>query len=126
MDTNYSNYLTPFELCSKKDLANTFQTYLYEHNQTMLKNIKTNQPIKETMTNTNRDFKQAKKILTETINIAPQTSDVLVSYALMYSNLNDQGKKQAQEQLRMIGVNYDKMINQLQTQLKMEQLKGDK
>ena len=77
---------------------------------------KTNQP-KETMTNTNRDFKQAKKILTETINIEPQTGDVLVSYALMYSNLTDQGKKQAQEQLRMIGVNYDKMINKI---------KGDK
>ena len=60
---------------------------------------KTNQP-KETMTNTNRDFKQAEKILTETINIAPKTGDVLVSYALMYSNLTDQGKKQAQEQLQ--------------------------
>ena len=69
------------------------------------------------MKNTNRDFKQAKKILTETINIAPQTSDVLVSYALMYSNLTNEGKKQAQEQLRMIGVNYDKMINKI---------KGDK
>ena len=69
------------------------------------------------MTNKNRDFKQAKKILTETINIEPQTSEVLVSYALMYSNLTDQGKKQAQEQLRMIGVNYDKMINKI---------KGDK
>ena len=74
----------------------------------------------------NKDFKQAKKILTETINIAPSTGEILVSYALMYSNLTDQGKKQAQEQLRMIGVNYDKMINQLQTQLKMEQLKGGK
>ena len=72
---------------------------------------KTNQPIKETMTNTNRDFKQAKKILTETINIAPSTGEILVSYALMYSNLTDQGKKQAQEQLRLIGVNYDKMQN---------------
>ena len=69
------------------------------------------------MKNTNRDFKQAKKILTETINIAPQTGDVLVSYALMYSNLTNEGKKQAQEQLRMIGVNYDKMINKI---------KGDK
>jgi len=78
------------------------------------------------MTNTNKDFKQAEKILTETINITSSTGDILVSYALMYSNLTDQGKKQAQEQLRMIGVNYDKMINQLQTQLKMEQLKGDK
>ena len=61
----------------------------------------------------NKDFKQAKKILTETINIAPSTGEVLVSYALMYSNLTDQGKKQAQEQLRLIGVNYDKMISQL-------------
>ena len=87
--------------------------------------FKTNQP-KETMTNTNKDFKQAEKILTETINITPSTGEILVSYALMYSNLTDQGKKQAQEQLRMIGVNYDKMINQLQTQLKMEQLKGGK
>ena len=76
----------------------------------MLKNI--NQP-KETMTNTNKDFKQAEKILTETINITSSTGDILVSYALMYSNLTDQGKKQAQEQLRMIGVNYDKMINKL-------------
>ena len=87
--------------------------------------FKTNQP-KETMTNTNKDFKQAEKILTETINITPSTGEILVSYALMYSNLTDQGKKQAQEQLRMIGVNYDKMINQLQTQLKMEKLKGGK
>ena len=78
------------------------------------------------MTNTNKDFKQAENILTETINITSSTGDILVSYALMYSNLTDQGKKQAQEQLRMIGVNYDKMINQLQTQLKMEQLKGNK
>jgi len=90
--------------------------YLCHVNLLTLIMFKTNQP-KETMTNTNRDFKQAKKILTETINIAPQTSDVLVSYALMYSNLTDQGKKQAQEQLRMIGVNYDKMINKI---------KGDK
>ena len=81
---------------------------------------------KGTMTNTNKDFKQAEKILTETINITPSTGEILVSYALMYSNLNDQGKKQAQEQLRMIGVNYDKMINKLSVQLKMEQLKGGK
>ena len=79
-----------------------------------------------TMTNTNKDFKQAEKILTETINITPSTGEILVSYALMYSNLTDQGKKQAQEQLRMIGVNYDKMINKLSVQLKMEQLKGGK
>ena len=79
---------------------------------------------KGTMTNTNKDFKQAEKILTETINITPSTGEILVSYALMYSNLTDQGKKQAQEQLRMIGVNYDKMINLIKTQLKMEQLKG--
>ena len=81
---------------------------------------------KGTMTNTNKDFKQAEKILTETINITPSTGEILVSYALMYSNLTDQGKKQAQEQLRMIGVNYDKMISKLSVQLKMEQLKGGK
>ena len=86
---------------------------------------KTNQ-LKETMTNTNKDFKQAEKILTETINITTSTGEILVSYALMYSNLTDQGKKQAQEQLRMIGVNYDKMISKLSVQLKMEQLKEGK
>ena len=79
-----------------------------------------------TMTNTNKDFKQAEKILTETINITPSTGEILVSYALMYSNLTDQGKKQAQEQLRMIGVNYDKMISKLSVQLIMERLKGGK
>ena len=78
------------------------------------------------MTNTNKDFKQAEKILTETINITPSTGEILVSYALMYSNLTDQGKKQAQEQLRMIGVNYDKMISNISVQLKMEQLKEGK
>ena len=87
--------------------------------------FKTNQP-KETMTNTNKDFKQAEKILTETINITPSTGEILVSYALMYSNLTNEGKKQAQEQLRMIGANYDKMISKLSVQLKMEKLKGGK
>ena len=58
-------------------------------------------------------LKTNKKTTTETINIAPSTGEILVSYALMYSNLTDQGKKQAQEQLRAIGVNYDKMIDQL-------------
>ena len=86
--------------------------YLCHVNLLSLIMFKTNQP-KETMTNTNRDFKQAEKILTETINITPSTGEILVSYALMYSNLTDQGKKQAQEQLRMIGVNYDKMINKI-------------
>ena len=86
--------------------------YLCHVNLLTLIMFKTNQP-KETMTNTNRDFKQAEKILTETINITPSTGEILVSYALMYSNLTDQGKKQAQKQLRMIGVNYDKMINKI-------------
>jgi hypothetical protein len=85
--------------------------YLCHVNLLTLIMFKTNQTKKETMTNTNRDFKQAKKILTETINITPSTGEILVSYALMYSNLTDQGKKQAQEQLRMIGVNYDKLVD---------------
>ena len=46
MDTNY---LTLFELCSIHLIRAFLCPYLYEHNQTMLKNI--NQPIKETMTN---------------------------------------------------------------------------
>ena len=56
-------------------------------------------------------LKTNKKTTTETINITSSTSDLLVTYALIYSNLTDQGKKEAQEQLRAIGVNYDKMQN---------------
>jgi hypothetical protein len=58
-------------------------------------------------------IKTNKKTTTETINISPSTGDILVSYALMYSNLTDQGKKQAQEQLRLIGKNYDLMQKNL-------------
>ncbi len=56
-------------------------------------------------------LKTNKKTTTETINILSSTSEILVTYALIYSNLTDQGKKEAQEQLRAIGVNYDKMQN---------------
>ena len=58
-------------------------------------------------------IKTNKKTTTQTINISPSTGDILVSYALMYSNLTDQGKKQAQEQLRLIGKNYDLMQKNL-------------
>jgi hypothetical protein len=58
-------------------------------------------------------IKTNKKTTTKTINISPSTGDILVSYALMYSNLTDQGKKQAQEQLRLIGKNYDLMQKNL-------------
>ena len=47
MIVNGYGYLTLFELCSIRLIRAFLCPYLYEHNQTMLKNI--NQPIKETM-----------------------------------------------------------------------------
>ena len=72
-------------------------------------------------------LKTNKKTTTETINILSSTSEILVTYALIYSNLTDQGKKEAQEQLRAIGVNYDKMQNivKFKTYLKTKN-KGEK
>ena len=52
-----------------------------------------------------------KKTTTETINIFNSTSEILVTYALIYSKLNNEGKKMAQQQLRKIGEDYDKMQN---------------
>ena len=76
---------------------------------------------KETMKNTNKDlnrflnateFKQApKKRTVETINIKIPTSEILITFALVYSNLTNQGKKEAQQQLKLIGENYDKLVD---------------
>ena len=52
-----------------------------------------------------------KKRTVETINIKIPTSEILITFALMYSNLTNQGKKEAQEQLKLIGENYDKLID---------------
>ena len=68
--------------------------------------FKTNQTI-----GTNTMNKTNKKRTVETINIKIPTSEILITFALMYSNLTNQGKKEAQEQLKLIGENYDKMQN---------------
>ena len=67
---------------------------------------KTNQPI-----GTNTMNKTNKKRTVETINIKIPTSEILITFALMYSNLTDQGKKEAQQQLKLIGENYDKLVD---------------
>ena len=59
----------------------------------------------------------SKKLAKEIINIAPSTSEILVTYALIYSNLTVEGKKEAQKQLKLIGENFDLM---------QEKLKGGK
>ena len=61
--------------------------------------------------------KTNKKTTTETINITSSTSDLLITYALIYSNLTVEGKKEAQKQLKLIGENFDLM---------QEKLKGGK
>ena len=64
------------------------------------------------------EFKQTpKKRTVETINIKIPTSEILISYALVYSKLNNEGKEQAQKQLKLIGENFDLM---------QEKLKGEK
>ena len=59
----------------------------------------------------------SKKLAKEIINIAPSTSEILITYALIYSNLTVEGKKEAQKQLKLIGENFDLM---------QEKLKGGK
>lgn len=56
--------------------------------------------------------KTNKKTTTKTINIEISTSDILINYVLIYPNLNDEGKKQAQKELKLIGKNYDLMKRQ--------------
>jgi hypothetical protein len=65
----------------------------------------------------NMTLKTNKKTTTETINITSSTSDLLITYALIYSNLTVEGKKEAQKQLKLIGENFDLM---------QEKLKGGK
>ena len=56
--------------------------------------------------------KTNKKTTNEKINIETSTSDILINYVLIYPNLNDEGKKQAQKELKLIGKNYDLMKRQ--------------
>ena len=52
-----------------------------------------------------------KKRTVETLNIKIPTSEILISYVLIYSKLNNEGKEFAQQQLKKIGEDYDKMQN---------------
>ena len=86
--------------------TNLFMPYLCHMNLLSLIMFKTNQTI-----GTNTMNKTNKKRTVETINIKIPTSEILITFALMYSNLTDQGKKEAQEQLKLIGENYDKLVD---------------
>ena len=100
--------------------TNLFMPYLCHVNLLSLIMFKTNQTIgTNTMNKTNKnldrflnatEFKQTpKKRTVETINIKIPTSEVLISYALIYSKLNNEGKEMAQKQLNLIGKEYDLM-----------------
>ena len=86
--------------------TNLFMPYLCHMNLLSLIMFKTNQTI-----GTNTMNKTNKKRTVETINIKIPTSEILITFALMYSNLTDQGKKEAQQQLKLIGENYDKLVD---------------
>ena len=69
--------------------------------------------------------KTNKKTTNETINITSSTSDLLITYALIYSNLTVEGKKEAQKQLKFIGENFDLMqekINKIEDDILLERL----
>ncbi len=73
-------------------------------------------------------IKPNKKRTVETLNIKIPTSEILISYALIYSKLNNEGKEQAQKQLNLIGKEYDLMKNivKFKTYLKAKNDKGVK
>ena len=67
-----------------------------------------------------------KKRTVETINIKIPTSEILISYALIYSNLTVEGKKEAQKQLKLIGKEYDLMQSQFNFVSPFKNQKGEK
>ena len=74
-------------------------------------------------------LKTNKKTTTETINITSSTSDLLITYALIYSNLTVEGKKEAQKQLKFIGENFDLMkekINKIEDDILLQRLNKER
>ena len=77
----------------------------------------------------NMTTKPNKKRTVETINIKIPTSEVLISYALIYSKLNNEGKEQAQQQLKLIGQEYDLMkekINKIEDDILLQRLNKER
>ena len=74
----------------------------------------------------NMTIKPDKKRKVVTINIKIPTSEVLISYALIYSKLNNEGKEQAQKQLKLIGQEYDLMKLQFNFVSPFKNQKGEK
>jgi hypothetical protein len=71
----------------------------------------------------------SKKLAKEIINIAPSTSEILITYALIYSNLTVEGKKEAQKQLKLIGENFDLMkekINKFEDDILLQRLNKER
>ena len=74
----------------------------------------------------NMTLKTNKKRTVETLNIKIPTSEILISYALIYSKLNNEGKEQAQKQLNLIGKEYDLMKLQFNFVSPFKNQKGGK
>ena len=71
----------------------------------------------------------SKKLAKEIINIAPSTSEILITYALIYSNLTIEGKKEAQKQLKLIGENFDLMkekISKIEDDILLQRLNKER
>ena len=74
----------------------------------------------------NMTIKPNKKRTVETLNIKIPTSEILISYALIYSKLNNEGKELAQKQLNLIGKEYDLMKLQFNFVSPFKNQKGEK
>lgn len=74
----------------------------------------------------NMTIKPNKKRTVETLNIKIPTSEILISYALIYSKLNNEGKEKAQKQLNLIGKEYDLMKLQFNFVSPFKNQKGEK
>ena len=67
----------------------------------------------------NMTIKPNKKRVVKTINIRIPTTEILITYASIYSKVNNEGKELAQKQLKFIGENFDLMqekINKFEKQ----------
>jgi len=74
-------------------------------------------------------IKTNKKRTVETIDIKIPTSEILISYALVYSKLNNEGKELAQKQLKLIGQEYDLMkekINKIEDDILLQRLNKER
>ena len=77
----------------------------------------------------NMTIKPDKKRTVKTINIRIPTTEILITYASIYSKLDNEGKELAQKQLKFIGENFDLMqekINKFEDDILLQRLNKER